>query len=243
MTDDAPDDLERLRRGVLRIAREADAAGEALPGENELARTLGVNRPQVRRALALLEQQGIVRRHQGAATTVDPVALRMGVRLEEQTEHSELLARLGYEPSVELLESSYVELSAPLQRNLSPRVPGRALRAVKRWRADGVAAMVAENHLAVRDGFDGELDPAASVFEAAAEVWGEELLWEIATPGLQLLEGDAAARLELEPGSPCLTLEIIGVVRSGLRVLHAFEWHHPSIVRYSLVRTIPAPWR
>ena len=68
-----------LRRGVLAIARESAATGTALPGEHELARRLQANRPQVRRVLAGLEAPGIVRRHQGAATTVDPLALRMSV--------------------------------------------------------------------------------------------------------------------------------------------------------------------
>ncbi|GAA3887659.1 hypothetical protein GCM10022381_32120 [Leifsonia kafniensis] len=241
--DPSIDMPERLRRGLLRIAREADARGDALPGENELARVLGANRPQVRRELAELEHQGIVRRHQGAATTVDPVALRMSVRLEEQVEHTALLRRLGYEPTVDLLESGTGEIPSRIHRNLSAGVPASGIHAVKRWNADGRPAMLAENYLSVPAEHSGTVDAAGSIFDVAEAVWGEPLLWEVATPGVEALSEESADRLQLEPGSPCLTLEIIGVTRSGLRVFHSFERHHPLIVRYSLVRTIPAPWR
>jgi hypothetical protein len=39
-----------------------------------------------------------------------------------------------------------------------------------------------------------------------------------------------------------MTLTIVGVLRSGRRVFEAAEWHHPDIVRYSVVRRFPDPW-
>lgn len=240
---DAEAELERLRRGVLRIARAADAASEPLPGEYELARLLDTSRPQVRRVLGALEQQGIVRRTQGAATTVDPVALRMSIRLEDLVDHSTLLSRLGYVPSVDVLEVSWVDLPARVQRNLSPGLPSRGQRAVKRWWADEEPAMIAEDHLVLPAGCGEQANAAQSIFELAAAAWGEDIQWQIATPGVESLSSENAELLALPEGSPCLTLEIIGVTRGGLRVFHAFERHHPSIVRYSLVRSVPPLWR
>ncbi len=43
-------------------------AGESLPGELQLAAELGVSRATIRRALALLEAEGLVSRRQGAGT-------------------------------------------------------------------------------------------------------------------------------------------------------------------------------
>lgn len=236
------DEVEVVRRGVLKLARQSADAQQSLPGEFELADRLFTTRPQIRRVLALLEQQGIVRRQQGAPTTVDPLALRMTIRLEEQVEHSDLLSRLGYEPSVEVLESGRTTFSAAILTNLTPGGATGGLRAVKLWRADGVPAMLAENYLVLPDAYAGEVDPEASIFATAEAIWGEPIIWDVATPGVENLGDVAAARLELEPGRACLTMEILGVTRSGRRVFYAFERHHPEIVKYSLVRSLPSPF-
>lgn len=242
MTDDA----ERLRRGLLAIARTASANGDALPGEHELARRLDANRPQVRRVLSQLEQQGIVRRHQGAATTVDPVALQMTVRLEEQLEHRELLDRLGYLPGVELLGHELAPLGARLAQILDAAPDAASLRATKRWTADGRPAMLADNVLLLPDGLPeaeaGRLDAGRSIFELIEEIWHEPVVWEVATPGVENIEQPQAGLIGLEPAAACMTLSIVGVLRSGKRVFQAFERHHPEIVQYTVVRKFPEPW-
>ncbi|WP_382304290.1 GntR family transcriptional regulator [Herbiconiux sp. UC225_62] len=247
------DPSEVLRRGVLAIAREVSTTGGALPGEHELARRLDANRPQVRRVLAQLEQQGIVRRHQGAATTVDPIALQMTVRLEEQLEHRELLDRLGYEPGVELLGQERIELASPLTEVLGAPALSPAIRARKRWTADGRPAMLAENVLLLPGSTDEHgtpgvpvgddpIDAGRSIFALVEELWREPVVWEVATPGVENVAEPHATLLGLEPGAACMTFTIVGVLRSGRRVFHAFERHNPAIVQYSVVRRFPEPW-
>jgi DNA-binding GntR family transcriptional regulator len=244
------DELERIRRGVLAIARTASVTGAPLPGEHELARRLQVTRPQIRKVLAQLEQQGIVRRQQGAATTVDPVALGLTVRLEDQLEHTTLLERLGFEPGVELVEQERLTVGERLAETLDVPAGSPALRAVKRWTADGRPAMLAENVLLLPPAeasagsaeSPGEIDGGRSLFELVESLWREPVVWEIATPGVAELDAAHAALLDLAPGRACMTLTIVGVLRSGRRVFEAAEWHHPDIVRYSVVRRFPDPW-
>ncbi len=233
---------EQLRRGVLAIAREALATRRALPGEHELARRLGSNRAQIRRVLALLEQQGIVVRHQGASTSVDPIALRMTVRLEEQREHSELLERLGYEPAVELMTQTLARLGPDRAAELARGEDEIALRVRKRWTASGQPAMLADNTLVLPAGTGEHLDGAVSAFEMIAVLWGEPVVWEVATPGVEVLDAVTAPLLGLPPGAACMTLTIVGTLRSGARVFHSFERHHPELVQYSVVRRLPEPW-
>jgi GntR family transcriptional repressor for pyruvate dehydrogenase complex len=64
-----------LVEGVFRQLRDAVLAGELAPGdrlpaERTLVERFGVSRPVVREALSRLEQTGLVRVQQGAATTV-----------------------------------------------------------------------------------------------------------------------------------------------------------------------------
>ena len=232
------DDL--LHHALLRQVREALDAGSPLPGEFELIARLHCTRQRLRRALAELENAGIIHRRQGAPTTVDPVGLRMSVRLEDQFEHTELLARLGYRATVEILESAPRPLPAKIATILGAAPGTPALRTRKRWLADDRPVMLAFGYMVMPD-----LEPRTlheSVFTAVTQVWGEQLIWEVATPGAAVVEGADAVDLGRAAGSPVMTLELIGVAASGRRLLYAFEHHDPEIVRYSFVRTVRPPW-
>ncbi|UIN30954.1 GntR family transcriptional regulator [Microbacterium binotii] len=231
----------RVLHGLLRFVREAAASRTPLPGELELTARLECTRQQLRNAMAALEAQGIVRRRQGSVTTVDPIALRLSVRLEEQFEHTDLLDRLGYQSEVETLSSGTKALGpdAGALMELAAEMPALAVR--KRWRADGVVAMIADDLLPL-DTAERSFDPDESVFTAAAKVWGEPVIWEVSTPGVATLHGELATLFERAEGSPVMTSEIVGIGASGRRLMHSFEYHAPDIVSYSLVRTVRPPW-
>ena len=236
------DEQERIRRQLLRLARSAADGDGILPGEIEVARRLGATRQQIRHAMAALEHQGVLQRRQGAATVVDPVALRMTVRLEDQIEHAVLLDRLGYDTTVDVLQAGVRDLPADVAADLTPEAGPRAFHVVKRWSADGLPAMLAQDTLALPAGPVPSFDPAESLFDAAERVWGEAVVWEVAVPSAVALDAHLAQCLDQPVGSAFLTIELIGVARSGRRVFKAMEYHRPDIVRYSVVRTLQPQW-
>lgn len=229
-----------LHNALLREVREAAAANAPLPGEHELTARLGCTRQQLRNALSELERQGVLRRRQGAPTTVDQVGLRMSVRLEDQFEHTVLLSRMGYQAGVEILSSAIEPLPASIASLLDVEPGSPALRSLKRWRADGRPAMLASGYLLLPDASERTLDD--SVFTAVTQVWNESLVWEVATPGAAALDAEAAGLLERPEGTPVMTFELIGVSVSGRRLFYAFEHHLPEVVRYSFMRTVRPPW-
>ncbi len=227
--------------GLLRFVREAAHGRTPLPGELELTARLDCTRQQLRNAMSSLEAQGIVRRRQGSVTTVDPIALRLSVRLEEQFEHTELLDRLGYRADVETLGSAVTALGVDAGAVMELPAEMTAFAVRKRWRADGAVAMIADDLLPLPA--PGEpVDPAESVFTAAARVWGEPVIWEVSTPGVTTLTDELAELFERPAGTPVMTFEIIGIGASGRRLMHSMEYHDPHIVSYSLVRTVRPPW-
>ncbi|CAN5336444.1 GntR family transcriptional regulator [soil metagenome] len=234
------DEEDRIRNGVLRYVREAAENRRALPGEMDLCATLGCSRQQLRHSLSELERTGVLRRRQGAPTTVDPMALRMSVRLEEQFEHTELLERSGYSASVEVLSSAIEPVPVKIASLLESSPTATCLYSVKRWLADGMPAMVANDRLVLPAGHADI--PQGSVYSAAAQLWGEPVIWEIATPGVTVLDERMAELLMLPVGSPVLVLEQIGVSASGRRLFHTTEYHRPGLINYSLVRTVRPPW-
>ena len=225
---------------ILRIVRHAAETGTPLPNEYDLAERLGCGRQQVRHALGALETAGVIRRRQGTPTTVDPMGLQMSVRLEDQFEHTELLARLGYEATVEILETEIALLPGRVAALLGVERDAPAVRTRKRWAADGRPVMLADGYLLVPDREERALPD--SVFSAASALWGEPIIWDVTTPGAVALDAERAALLGMPEGAAVLTLELVGVAASGRRLFHAIEHHDPSVVQYSLVRSVRPPW-
>jgi GntR family transcriptional regulator len=232
---------ERIRSGLLRRVREAAAGHRPLPGEFDLAAELGCSRVQLRQALADLDRIGVVRRRQGAATVVDQVGLRLNVRLEEQFDHADLLSRLGYEVRVEFLGHQPVaRLTEHVADLLGVPADTPAVSVLKRWIADGVPAMVAQDILLLPPGVDDV--PDGSLFDAASSVWGEPVVWEVTTPNAMAADERMARLLGLDQGSPLLVFETVGMGTRGRRIFYALEHHLPNLVSYSVVRTVRPPW-
>lgn len=72
--------LSRLRQG---LAEGLVATDGRLPAERDLATRLGVNRGEIRKALAVLELEGSLRRHVGRGTFATRAAPRRGADLAE----------------------------------------------------------------------------------------------------------------------------------------------------------------
>jgi GntR family phosphonate transport system transcriptional regulator len=99
------------------IADGTFAAGERLPGENEIAETYRVNRHTVRRALATLAERGFVRAERGSGTYVE--APRLAYPLRSRTRFSEIVGAGGREPRGQLLASSFESATRDLARHLN----------------------------------------------------------------------------------------------------------------------------
>lgn len=95
--------LERLRQ----VLRDIPATGDSrLPTERQLAESLGISRRSVRRALEVLEAEGLVWRRQGAGTFAGP-------RPDTLTEHEGLEANFSEVMEVRLrLEPQLAQLAA-----------------------------------------------------------------------------------------------------------------------------------
>jgi GntR family transcriptional regulator len=248
-----PDDVEfstrRTRRPrlssvddeLLPIWRETLLSGEALPSEEQLAETIGASRPAIREALIRMEANGLVRRLHGAGTFANPAALDVKLRLDNDADFADRLASVGYEVAVELLRAEVVELDAEIAAELALEPGTRALQTLKRWRADGVVAVVALDHVPLSRRITDDVAVAAAsapVRQLAADIGLGRTDWLCTWPTAVELDADIAALVEYEPGRAALRFEQLGVARIGGRVFHAVEHHRPGIVEYGLVRTV-----
>jgi GntR family phosphonate transport system transcriptional regulator len=96
--------------------------GQRLPSEHALAEQFGVNRHTVRRSLAKLCSDGLVRITQGSGTYVEDFAVDLV--LGKRTRHQQGLAQAGLRGSLVLLDAQPVRATAALARAL--QLPARS---------------------------------------------------------------------------------------------------------------------
>jgi GntR family transcriptional regulator len=216
-------------------------SGEALPSEEALAETLGASRPAIREALIRMEANGLVRRLHGAGTFANPAALDVELRLDNDADFADRLAAVGYEVGVELLRAEVAGLTPEVASEMALEPGTRALRTLKRWRADGVVAVVALDHVPLTRRVDDAAAVAIAarpVRELAAEVGMGRADWLCTWPTAVELDEEVAPLLEYAVGRAALRFEQLGVARLGGRVFHAVEHHRPGIVEYGLIHTV-----
>lgn len=101
--------------------------GEKLPGEMALAERFGVNRHTVRRAIAALTEEGVVRAEQGRGTFVDH-ARRISYRIGRRTRFSEGLAGQARKLERQLLSSRIENAGANVAAALRLKPGAKVLR-------------------------------------------------------------------------------------------------------------------
>ena len=129
--------------------------GDQLPAEPELMERFEVSRSTVRRAMAELEDQGLVRVEQGRGTYVHDHVLHY--RISKQTRFSENLMSQGRRPQSRVLADEIVEATETVARALGIATGSPVYRLARLRSADKVAILVGSAFLPAAD-FPGLLD-------------------------------------------------------------------------------------
>lgn len=156
---------EQIREGLLQ-------PGQRLPSEDRLAASYHVSLITVRRALADLAAEGLLRRIQGRGTFVAQPALSQGPR--ELTSFSEEMRRRGLEAASRVLEQSVVEADEEVAGALDLPIGGAVLR-LRRLRLAGSEPMglqTAHVSLALAPGLEKENFERASLYEILSLRYG-----------------------------------------------------------------------
>ncbi|WP_153100920.1 GntR family transcriptional regulator [Paraburkholderia hayleyella] len=139
--NDTPLYLQLARKLSHAIHKNRWQAGEALPSERLLSEALGVSRITARKAIALLVEQGLIRRTQGAGSFITP---RYEDPLSRLSSFSQMLQRRGFTPASRWLsrEVRPANRDEVIQLGLSPGAPVIHLR---RLRLANGTVMAVEN--------------------------------------------------------------------------------------------------
>jgi GntR family transcriptional regulator len=143
-----------IQTGGLSVARE-------LPTEPELARQLAVSRGTLRQAIAILEHEGLLSRHQGLGTLIVPHSARLRNVLNRNYGITDLVRDTGGKPGTSQLAVATSAAKDDVADKLGIE-PGDAVVIVRRVRtADDVPVAYTIDYLPVRTleqrGLDAEL--------------------------------------------------------------------------------------
>lgn len=138
-----------LWRQIAQILEREIQGGEIGPGQRlstefELAARFSVNRHTVRRALAELEESGVIRVEQGRGTFVQEQIIEYPV--SQQTSFTENLSRQSRHPNRELVRCLELRADVTVARALEIPVDAPVLQLTTAGEADGHRINVASHH-------------------------------------------------------------------------------------------------
>jgi GntR family transcriptional regulator len=191
---------------ALKADLERGLMGRVLPPERELARALGVSRSTLRRALDLLEAEGLLTRRQGSGTYAAQRAT-FQARLQGFTEEMEAL---GFKPATRLLKGERAR-ATPEEAFHLRLSPGEEVWRLERLRlADGEPMALEKASLPA---WALEALPEGSLYQAleARGLRPARALQRLRA----VLAKEEDALLGVPPGSPLLHLERVSYLADG----------------------------
>ena len=240
-----PEPLTRAPRDSiwLRIAQELSEGigqglygpGTRLPSEHSLAERFGVHRHTVRRALASLGQQGLVRVSQGSGTYVEEFAVDLV--LGQRTRHQQGLAQSGLRGGFQVLDTRTVHASAALAQALQVPVRSRLLCLHTLGEAEGQALHVGERYFPLPRfaGLDAGVRETGSITAALAACGVPDYTRQESRITAELPSPELAAQLRQPAMRPVLLVESLNVDSAGIPIEWARTWFAGDRVKLSVL--------
>lgn len=197
------------------------APGTRLPPEMELAARFGVNRHTVRRAIAALTHEGLLRADQGRGTFI--AGRSLSYPISRQTRYSEILAAQGHAPGGRMT-GSCVEPADPVLARKLELPEGTPLQRIETLRiSDGIPVLTGTSwcEFARFPGLADDFAETGSFTQCFARAGLEgyarretRIYADRATP-------EDARVLEIEFGSPVMVMEVLNEDPEGRLVQYA----------------------
>lgn len=204
--------METLKAEIVSGAFEK---GSRLPPESELATRFGVNRHTVRRAIAALTSEGILRADQGRGTFVAsaPLSYPIGPR----TRFSEIVSGQDRAPDGRLIGSAVEEADALLANQLSVPLGTLLIRVESLRVADGIPMIVATSWFeqARVPNFVADYADTGSITQALNRAGITDYNRKETRITAELVEARDAQQLGISLGQPVMVVESVNLDTDG----------------------------
>lgn len=237
---------DKVKRSLYEYIENMDfEQGTKLPPENEIAKSYGVSRVTVRRALDELEQEGLLLRIHGRGTFVNPLTRQFKINLAVSQEISELISKSGYEIKIRLAAYKEEGCDVMVASALGVQVGEPVIALEKGYYADGHLAILCQDYMAVslftkhpeKDDFINH-----SSYDVIRTHAGKLVVRDwIQIQNCRVSKMRSMSGLEKEFETDVL-LEVIGRVydQDNEQVLYGRVFYNTDYIRFNMVRNIIA---
>ena len=197
------------------IRRKAFVKTGRLPPEQELAARFGVNRHTVRRAIAELETEGLVRTEHGRGTFV--LDGFVNYQLGKRTRFSENIRQLNMEPSREVIQVLTEPAPPDVAKALGLKDGSPVIRLETRSRANKLIISIATHYFSARRFPDLTeiFKKENSITEALKKLGVDDYRRKKTCITARLPDVAEARQLEIPKNQPVLVAEAVNVDSNG----------------------------
>ena len=208
--------------------------GQRLPSEHALAEQFGVNRHTIRKSLASLSSQGLVRVTQGSGTYVEDFAVEL--MLGKRTRHRQSLAQVGLRGGLQVLQASTVRANSAQAKALALPVRSKLLCLNVLGEAEGQILHVSERFFPLPrfDGLDTAIVQTGSITAAFAACGLTDYTRQESRITAQMPQAAIAAQLRQPASRPVLEVTSVNIDGAGTPVEFATTWFAGDRVKLSI---------
>lgn len=216
------------------ISRGTYPPGERLPSEHALAEQFGVNRHTIRKSLASLSSQGLVRVTQGSGTYVEDFAVEL--MLGKRTRHQHSLKQAGLRGGLQVLEASTVRASSAQAKALALPARSKLLCLNVLGEAEGQVLHVSERYFPLPrfTGLDAVIAETGSITAAFAACGLTDYTRQESRITAQISSAAIAAHLRQPVSRPVLEVTSVNVDSDGTPIEFATTWFAGDRVKLTI---------
>jgi GntR family phosphonate transport system transcriptional regulator len=210
------------------------APGQRLPSEHALAEQFGVNRHTIRRSLASLCTQGLVRITQGSGTYVEDFAVDLV--LGKRTRHKQGLAQAGLRGSLVVLHEQVLPATAEVAKALQVPVRSKVLLLRVVGEAEGQPLHVSERYFPLPrfQGLATVVRDTGSITAGFAAHGVADYTRRESRITADLPNAQVAADLRQPASRPVLLVESLNVDPAGVPIEWARAWFAGDRVKLTI---------
>ena len=208
--------------------------GERLPSEHALAEQFGVNRHTIRKSLASLSSQGLVRVTQGSGTFVEDFAVEL--MLGKRTRHQHSLVQAGLRGGLQVLDADTVRANSAQAKALALPARSKLLCLNVLGEAEGQILHVSERYFPLPrfNGLDAVIVETGSITTAFAACGLTDYTRQESRITAQIPTAAIAAHLRQPVSRPVLEVTSVNVDSAGTPIEFATTWFAGDRVKLTI---------
>ncbi len=212
--------------------------GEKIPGEHELATTLGVNRGTVRSALSILEREGLIIRRRGDGTYTNPHVLGIKTRLEDLVEYKKLIQSYGYKSNTVQLDVITENAADEIAVKLNIDIGTPLLVSKNVFEADGNPVIYVEDSIPVPliKGKYLKKDLKESVFDFLENQCYQKIAYAFMEIIPRLCGEDISKILKMDPAQVILASKSVVYNELNEPIMSGQTYYKEPFIRYYVLK-------